>query len=677
MQQVYKIRDVGGGKRPLTPADNAANIMNRRLEPQTKEILNAVAHNDYVAVHSGRGCTKTTSLAMAALWFNYTRQNSKVIVTGPKYDQLKATIWAEIAKWLQMSNLCDELKWTSERVYHISNPALWFAQLLTSKQKDNIQGIHADHVLWIMDEASNVEDDIFDAVYGGMTDFESKILIAGNLTKTSGFFYRITQLDSSGWKILHFSSEDSDRKNLKWFQSMQRFPRDSDMYRVYVLGLPPKGSPRSIITIAQCEAAKLRDIKKIDRRLTYVPLEIGLDPAAEGNDLTAIAVRFGMKLLEVRVFTKTQAPEVVLQTLKIAREYRKKLNFPHKISVKCDDTAYGNAIRHFLTLEGDKENIEVIGIQFGGKGDDNYSDMATKMWFHMADIMDEVSIPDDQELIEELSAREWLPAGSNKMKVEPKHEYKKRLARSPDRADACILAFWDGTKKIFSKREEAQESTTRTFSVDWYLKEILNFEFDGVRMIDCIHIVALVLSEDISITGVGGIYEYYTNKLWLYRELHYDLPIAEVISKDVKTESKIGLYKDSREARIIGNSLMFRKSQDRKPFGEILRHEGLRVNEPLHYDEYGAIALGVALYKQEKIIVHRNMQNTRQQLGEWNIRDGKPDKKGYENCEAILLILSEVKRMVKDLPKSKGIRDYKPLIEPVQERFSFTQWMRH
>jgi len=605
-EMVYGIRRPDGEFRSMNPQDVKDNILNKRLEWQTRDILNAAGKNDYVAVHSGRGISKTTSLAMLCIWFLWTRPHSKVIVTGPKYDQLKVTIWAEILKWLQRSNLTDDLKWTAERMYHINSPGLWFAQILTSKQKDNIQGLHADHIMWLLDEASNIEDDIFNAIYGGLTDLESKIIMAGNLTKASGFFYRITQIERTGWKILRFNSEESERKNMKWFKSMQKFPRDSDMYRVYVLGLPPKGSPRCIITIAQCEEARLRDVAFIDRRKTPVPLEIGLDPAAEGDDLTAIAVRFGMKLYEIRVFAKTKAPEVVLQTLKIIREYRRKLNFIHKVTVKVDDTAYGNAVRHYLTLEGEKENVETVGVNFGGKGDENYADMATRMWFNMADVMDHVGLPSDDELIEELAAREWAPASGNKMKVEPKYEYKKRLGRSPDRADACILAFWEGTKKIFSRKEES-ESNVKNFDIDWYLHNVLDFDYNGVKMAEVIHITALVFNDDISVDGVSSLYEYYPNKLWLYDEFHYDLPIAEVIVKDVKKSSHFGMYKDNREVRFVGNQGMFKKNRDRRPFAEVIRREGLNIREAAKYDEYGAIALGVSLYRNNKIIVHRNL----------------------------------------------------------------------
>ena len=80
----------------LSSVEVVANKIGRRLEPQSKIILGALAKHDYISVFSGRGCMKTTSLSMAALWWIWTRNEARVMATGPKYENLKATLWAEI-----------------------------------------------------------------------------------------------------------------------------------------------------------------------------------------------------------------------------------------------------------------------------------------------------------------------------------------------------------------------------------------------------------------------------------------------------------------------------------------------------------------------------------------------------------------------------------------------------
>lgn len=679
---VYGIPQVDGSYRYITDEDRRLGLVDYRLEPQTKGILDAVARHDYVAVHSGRGCTKTTSLAFLCIWFIITRPSCKIVITGPKFELLQATIWSEVNKWLGRSLFKDKLKWSAKKMYHLDNPGGSYAQILTSREKENIQGVHDNHVLWLLDEASNIEDGIYDAIYGGMTDPEAKIVLTGNLTKTSGFFYRITQIENqpgynvkTGWHILHYSSADSARKNKRWFNDMRRFPPESDMWRVYVLGLPPSGSPRAIISIADAEAARKRDIPFQDRRRGFVPLELGLDPAAEGNDLTAIAIRFGKQLLEVRTFSKQKAPETVLQTLKVVREYRQKYSYNDKIRIKVDDTAYGNAIRHYLALN-DTDNIEVVGVNFGAGGNENYADNATIMWFNLADIIGEISLPDDNDLIEQLASREWVPASKNRMRVEPKAEYKRRLSTGlADKADAAILAFWDGTKKIFTRKPDA-ESNIRAFDIDWRGSKIRDLGYDGLIMENVWHFAALVLNRDISVDGVCAVYEYYNNRLWVYKDFHYDIPIAEVIKMDVVEATKCGFYTDEKNVRIIGNAAMFKRSDGARPFGKVLKGEGLQIKEPTKYDEYGAIALGVSLFRNNGVIMHRDAFSVRQQFGEWTIKDGKPDKDGFGCCEAALIIFSEIKQMMKTPPPALKVHGYRPVVCKKEEGNTKSGWMR-
>ena len=50
------------------------------------------------------------------------------------------------------------MEWTSERIYHIAEPNAWMGKLITAKEKENLSGLHGEHVLYLVDEASNVDD---------------------------------------------------------------------------------------------------------------------------------------------------------------------------------------------------------------------------------------------------------------------------------------------------------------------------------------------------------------------------------------------------------------------------------------------------------------------------------------------------------------------------------------
>ncbi len=608
----------------------------------------------------------TTSFAWAAIWFLYTREHARVVVTGPKFDQLKITIWAEIQKWLLRSYLQDELKWTSERLYHMSSPGTWFGRIITAAEKENISGIHAEHVLWLIDEASNVEDEMIENILGGMTDLECKIAMAGNPTKITGLFHKSFTLDKENWHVLHYNSEESARKNKLWYKRMLRYPRESDMFRVNVLGLSPQGNPKAVITLTDVCAARDRYIRKPE---PYI--EMGVDPASEGNDLLAIALRHGLRLEEVKVFPKSKAPEIIVHVLKMLRDYRAKTKLKCKCRIKVDDGGYGQAIRQTLALN-ETDNIEVIPINFGRIKHDEYADNATKMWFELAQMIHEISLPNDEELIEELCSREWNPVDQSKVKVELKAKFKERLGRSPDRSDAVVMCFTEGTKKVFTRNLNT-EPNVRKFSIDYELTKLFDPHFDGLLFAEVLHLCAIVLNTDLTVNGLAACYQYHRNRLWVYGEFFHQYPMPEFVTSKAKRLTRKGQFQDEREVRFLGNGKMFKTEEEQQPFSKVLNRSGLHVLAPTHYEEYGAISLGLQLYDDQRVIIHNNVLRFREQFNLWSLKDSRPQD-GFGYCEAFLLILSEVRRRMKPPTPEIRMPDYRTK-KKEEEKYEKHDWM--
>lgn len=101
-----------------------------------------------------------------------------------------------------------------------------------------------------------------------------------------------------------------------------------------------------------------------------------------------------------------------------------------------------------VTDEMIKRGYNVMPINFGAKPNDpdKYPNLISEAWFYMAEIMDKVSLAQDNDLLMELSSRKWVMDSKGRRGVESKEQYKKRGYRSPDKADATILCFY--TPKI-------------------------------------------------------------------------------------------------------------------------------------------------------------------------------------------------------------------------------------
>ena len=145
------------------PVEFVKDIIGATPDDIQAEILNSVAQNQLTSVRSGHGIGKSALQSWLIIWFMCTRPFPKIPCTAPTKHQLHDILWAEVAKWLN-STLKTEIEWTQEKLYMKSNPENWFAVPRTATQPDALQGFHAEHLLYIIDEASGVKDIVFEPV---------------------------------------------------------------------------------------------------------------------------------------------------------------------------------------------------------------------------------------------------------------------------------------------------------------------------------------------------------------------------------------------------------------------------------------------------------------------------------------------------------------------------------
>jgi hypothetical protein len=73
------------------------------------------------------------------------------------------------------------------------------------------------------------------------------------------------------------------------------------------------------------------------------------------------------------------------------------------------------------------------------------------MWFNFQSILPQIDIPDDSELMSDLSSRLYDYDTKGRRKVESKDNFKERYSRSPDKGDALLLCFYQGGVDIGNK----------------------------------------------------------------------------------------------------------------------------------------------------------------------------------------------------------------------------------
>lgn len=441
------------------PVEFVEDIIGATPDEEQAKILRSVAQNQMTSVRSGHGVGKSTVEAWVVIWFMVTRPFPKIPCTAPTQHQLFDILWAEVSKWLRHNKaLADEIVWTKEKVYMKGYPEEWFAVARTASKPDALQGFHADDVLYIIDEASGVDDSIFEPVLGALSTPGAKLLMCGNPTQLSGFFYESHNKNRASYAAFHIDGRKSSRVSQDFVQTIIRmYGEDSDVFRVRVAGDFPLQEDDIFIPLPLVENSIMTEYsprKKPDS------IHIGCDVARFGDDRTVI----GYKIDEKAEFYKKRqgqdtmktADDIVLLGEMLMQRYRLTPDKDDPIPVKVDDGGVGGGVVDRLRQM--KRNapeklwwLEIYPVIFGQRiKHKHYHDSTTYMMSVVKKLLQpydedghrkpvELILPDDDDLVAQLSGRKYGLTETSKIKVESKDAMKKRGRPSPDEADCVLL----------------------------------------------------------------------------------------------------------------------------------------------------------------------------------------------------------------------------------------------
>lgn len=175
------------------------------------------------------------------------------------------------------------------------------------------------------------------------------------------------------------------------------------------------------------------------------------DPST-GGDECVIYVMENTKIIEEKILHYDDTMKIAGEIILIMER--------HKINdCAIDSIGIGKGIYDRLTEVG-RYNIIPINSAEKATEEDRFSNRRAEMWWYaMEQIQNrEVEPIQDEELIRQLTTLRYNPPKSNgKISLELKHETKKRLGHSPDRADAFVYGLW-ATKEVKEEREVNLES---------------------------------------------------------------------------------------------------------------------------------------------------------------------------------------------------------------------------
>jgi phage terminase large subunit len=395
------------------------------------------------AIRSGHGTGKSATQAILILWFLLFHRDLKVPVTANSADQLRDVLFAEISKWHRELPpfLKEMLELNTERVSVKADPEGAFAVARTARPErpEALQGFHAGTLAFFIDEASGIDDIIFETAGGALSSDHSWVFMFGNPTRTSGYFHRAFNQSRDQWRTYHVPCQHSSRVSLSYpKQIAAEYGEGSNVYRVRVLGEFPLSEDDSVISLGLVEAAVDRDVSPTESGVVW-----GLDVARFGDDSNALAKRRGNVLLEpVKEWKKVD----MMQTVgRVVREYHETATEHRPGAINVDVIGLGAGVVDRLR----ELQLPVRGINVGespATDDGRYMRLRDELWFKGRDWFEkrDVCMPKDDGLISELVVPKYKVESSGKLKVESKDDLKKRGVKSPNKADAFLLTFAGG-----------------------------------------------------------------------------------------------------------------------------------------------------------------------------------------------------------------------------------------
>ena len=423
-------------------------------DKEQKKALGLLAQGKWPVIRAGRGVGKTAWLAWIIIWWIYCHTSAKIIVTSVKAAQLEVNLWPEIKRWLTGCPLEGDFEWQKSKVYLKGREQESFAVMQTGAVAESLQGAHDPYLLIVIEEASGVEDAAFDALLGSLTQEHNAMVMVGNPTRSSGSFYHVTKNPTGRFtpmRIPALYDDGSLHPNVtREFidVSEKKYGRESNFFRVYVQGLFPKHDEDSVIPWEWVNEAKEFEVPPSK---DYVVVW-GVDPAITG-DRTCICKRRGPVVSEAII--EWRGLETMQVAGRITQMYRDTDKRDRPVDICVDTIGVGRGVYDRLIENGLPARDVAVSRVPSSK--ERFHRLRDELWWLGREWFEtrNVSIPDDDDLLKELTTPRYDTKGSGKIRVESKQEFAKRIeASSPDKADAFLLTFASGGLDIVEDRED-------------------------------------------------------------------------------------------------------------------------------------------------------------------------------------------------------------------------------
>jgi len=439
----------------FTPTPQQAVILERVNQAKREGIL-----RNFMAAKSGQGNGKSAIAFVIALFRVIQAYKSLAVLTAPTQRQCRDAFLTRGREIMAGADPAIQriVEVLSTKVTICGDPD-WGVKTVTATDPKNAQGYHVPYERFgstlsiIMEEASGIDREIVTQFKGTISDPDVLMLMIGNPNLRDCSFFDCFNSLREWWWLYTLNSEETARTNPEILnpernlEIEREFGRDSDVYRIRVLGEFPFQDPDSVISsedLEVCTRTSMLDLARVERtegRHLVRPHQFGIDFARWGGDENVIYQRLGNAILDQWISVHVDPNDVVDRAFAMQSQ---KGWTNHQTLYVPDAGGLGQGVMgNFRRRRG----CRVYEAHAQGTAHDSqqYADFITEAWFHVARLArrKRMYLPRDQRLIAQLSTRRYTTNKHGKLIIYSKDAYMKEGHDSPDRADAFVRALYD------------------------------------------------------------------------------------------------------------------------------------------------------------------------------------------------------------------------------------------
>lgn len=392
--------------------------------------------NDFIVTHN------SAIVSWLILWAISTHANTRGVVTANTDSQLRLKTWAELGKWHQLFIARKLFRLTATGVFIDGDEDLaktWRIDAVpwTKERSEAFAGLHnaGRRILVVFDEASAIDDVIWEVTEGALTDARTQIfwMRYGNPTKTSGRFFKNVTTPRTNI-VTKVDSRDVSFSNKQQIQAwVDEYGEDSDFVRVRVRGMFPRAGSSNFISPELVFNARRRRIPERD----YIahPKILAVDPARFGDDFSVVTLRQGLKIHYQVAFQGFDGPDLAGRVFELVRK---------ETGVACIVyDAAGNGADLDSSLRRMPGLPQLVPISWGVPAADSksYFNQRSEAWGKLREWLEHGEIPDNDTLAEELTSLDYGYDVRFRIQLQSKKDAKKNGGKSPDHADSAALTM--------------------------------------------------------------------------------------------------------------------------------------------------------------------------------------------------------------------------------------------